>query len=104
MFPGTDDHRISLDEARALVQRRRKLSAVRSDTPICEFFRRDAIDRILAQPGCIGLRVYAGADSQDRQVLVLIGTDAKGRDLTSEIAERGLPCPTFCDDDSPLLK
>jgi hypothetical protein len=104
MFPGKDDHWISLDEARALVQRGRKLMAARSGAPICEFFRREAIDRILAQPECAGLRVYAGADGQDRQVLVLIGTDARGRDLTGEIAERGLPCPTFCDDDSPLLK
>jgi hypothetical protein len=104
MFPGKDDHRISLDEARALVQRRRKLVTEQPDTPICEFFRREAIDRILAQPGCAGLRVYAGADSQGRQVFVMIGTNEKGQDMTGEIAERGLPCPIFCDDDSPLLK
>lgn len=43
-----------------------------------------------------GLRIYHGIEDGKR-VLVLVGTDKEGNDLTDGlILERGLPCPPIC--------
>jgi hypothetical protein len=64
---------------------------------------RAIIDAILQQPGCAGIRIYAGNVTGDER-LVWVGTDADGNDLTSGvIAEECKPCPPFCSAGSPLL-
>jgi hypothetical protein len=55
------------------------------------------IRQILDQENCIGIRIYKAIDDQDQAVLVLIGTDADGNELTNGIiVERGLVCPPYC--------
>lgn len=64
---------------------------------------RAILDEILQQPGCGGIRVYAGGVKGDKR-MVWIGTDTEGNDLTDGvIAEECLACPPFCSVASPLL-
>lgn len=64
---------------------------------------RTVIDEILKQPECSGIRMYAAGPADDVTVVV-VGTDAKGNDLTAGvIAEVAWPCPPWCSDLSRLL-
>jgi hypothetical protein len=93
-------------------------------------FDRIALDNLLAQPGCAGIRVYLGmkTDSEAGKnscwTYVLVGIDANGNDmcgpytaaakakrlalgLTANDDDGGteedpLPCPPSCGDPSPL--
>lgn len=105
MFSGNSDHAITLDQAKALVKRQREhQSAIRGSDPQCEFFGRAALERILAQPGCAGIRIYHGRNDKGQHTLVLVGADGTGSDqLDGTIAEEGLPCPPACDDRSTLV-
>lgn len=61
------------------------------------------VREIVEQPGCVGLRIYLAATAAGDPTVVLVGTDAEGRDLTGGvIAEESQPCPPFCDDTSAL--
>jgi len=42
---------------------------------------RNIIDRILAQPGCIGMRFYYGVNEAGQKTLVYVGVDAQGNDI-----------------------
>jgi len=103
MFSGKEDHAITLEDARAMLQRWTSGRTSLPGDPSAEFFGREALQRILAQPGCVGLRIYHGRNPKNQHALVLVGTDAAGRDLVAGgIAESGLPCPIWCDDTSAL--
>jgi hypothetical protein len=63
-----------------------------------EYFGRDALMSLLTQPGCTGMRIYYGKTDAANPVLVLVGVDVEGRDMTAySIKEVGCPCPPFCD-------
>jgi hypothetical protein len=102
-FPGAEKHEIKLEEARQHIQRHKK-------NPIHPkhhggSFDRAAIDKILAQPGCKGLRYYHGRDEDGKPNLVLVGVDVAGKDMTqASIMERSGFCPPICDATSELLK
>jgi hypothetical protein len=103
MFTGKEDHSITLDVARALVRRWRDHGTALPGDPDCEFFARDILDKILAQEGCVGLRIYHGRNQGGQHALVLVGTDAGGADLVDGvIAEQGKPCPPYCPEGSSL--
>ena len=42
---------------------------------------RNIIDRILAQPGCVGMRFYYGLNEEGQKTLVYVGVDAEGKDI-----------------------
>lgn len=44
------------------------------------FFGRKVIERILAQPGCMGLRIYYALDPNNEQHLLIVGADASQND------------------------
>ena len=101
-FPGAEKHEISLKEAKEHIQRHKK-------NPIHPkyhggMFDRGAIDKILAQPGCKGLRIYQGKNEDGTPSLVLVGVDSAGKDLTQgAVMEMQMPCPPWCDSSSELL-
>jgi hypothetical protein len=69
------------------------------------FFGRNAFDKILAQPGVVGIRYYYAQTDDGQPTLVLVGVDGKGQDVvTGLIMERALPCPPWCDAPSELTK
>lgn len=77
---------------------------------ICETFNRDIFDAILAEEGCVAMRVYFGMDPDMKIKVILVGVDAKNQDILPSskdlgkggdggggyIGEEGLPCPQYC--------
>lgn len=95
-----DKHWIDLDSATQLTAQWRKKHP---KSPKAMGFDRAALDRILKQKGCKGIRCYYAQHDDGSWTLVIVGTDAKGRDMTKgEIAQEGIPCPPDCDSRSPL--
>ena|SRR5579871_1354578 len=42
---------------------------------------RNIIDKILAQPGCVGMRFYYGLNEDGQKTLVYVGIDNDGKDI-----------------------
>lgn len=96
-----ESHRISLQEAVAMVARARQ-------DPTLEVkgwrFEGSIIREILDNPLVTSIRAYAAKDSGDKPTLVLVGTDANGKDVSdATLAEFAHPCPPDCDDSSPFF-
>ena len=78
----------------------------------CETFNRTAFDALLAEPDCVGIRIYFGMDKDLTVKLIVVGVNEKDEDIlpsassTAEdgktISENGLPCPPVCPPSSPL--
>lgn len=94
-----DPHAISLDDAIRLC------AAHRAKDPggtKAWGFPREVAERLLAVKGMAGFRIYA-AEGPEGPTVVLVATDADGRDLvTGYLAEQAFPCPPDCDRASPL--
>jgi len=69
------------------------------------FFGKDILNDILAQPNCVGIRVYYALDRDGVQQMIMVGADANENDLYDGIiAEVSRPCPPYCPTGSPLNK
>jgi hypothetical protein len=67
------------------------------------YFGKKALEEALAQPGCVGARIYYGKHKDGSAALVVIGVDSKGNDITTGIAlQKTLPCPPWCPENSML--
>jgi len=87
-------HEISRAKAREYIQgwRTGRTGGIRGG-----YMDREVLDRILAQPGCTGVRYYHARHPQGHDTIVLVGVTADGRDLwDGTIAEEALPCPPDC--------
>jgi hypothetical protein len=109
-IPPKSDHKISLDAAVKAVSRHRAAhraaaAAVGAQPSGPYGFHAEAFQRILRQPGCVGIRVYPSMYEDGRQSLVLVGVDEKGNDMTSgELSNEPWECPPICPpSDSPLM-
>lgn len=115
-LPPKSDHAISLDDAvRAIANRRQGAGAARPDaaaavagarsTAAAYGFHAAAFERILGQPGCVGIRMYP-ATHNGNETLILVGIDEQGNDMTGgALAEDSWLCPPFCPpDNSPLTR
>lgn len=100
-FTGREDHRVTLAEATAWTAnyRNNNPGAVKS-----HFYGKDAINAILAQTNCVGIRIYHAINDRDEKVLVLVGVKADENDMYDGVmAERGICCPPVCPpSNSPL--
>jgi hypothetical protein len=56
------------------------------------YLGRNIIDKILAQPGCVGIRFHYGVNDKGQKTLVYIGVDADGKDLVKRtmVTENGV--------------
>jgi len=89
------DHHIPLQAAAALTRRFRQGAA--KGAVVAQMIGRKALEELLAQPGCEGLRIYYGQEQEGAPALVLVGVDAADTDLTGgTILEQLYPCPPFC--------
>jgi len=115
VIPSADAHPISLNQAIAMTTLYREnretilLPEYRGKNILClnETFNKDAIQSILNQTDCAGIRVYYGM-SDDLQVhAIFVGVNTNGEDIVSisknysddgdgEIMEEGQRCPTYC--------
>lgn len=110
-------HQISLESAirmTTLYRTRRELLQAELEgklvLPISETFNRKAFDDLLAQPGCMGVRMYLALDDayQLRTLFVAVREDeteilpASITEASGEIIEVGKICPPDCTTSSPL--
>jgi hypothetical protein len=98
-FDGNEDHRIKFEDAAALTKAYRDNSP--ASAPKGGFFGRAAIEQILSQNGCMGIRYYHGQDASGKAVIVLVGTDANEDDQVDVTSghvcrEMAIPCPNRC--------
>lgn len=102
-FTGNENHDITLVEATAWTANYRKQAPTNSTN--AHFFGKDAIQAILDQTNCVGIRIYYALDPEGRQQLIVVGADAHENDLyEGRLAERSFPCPPTCGGGgSPLL-
>lgn len=93
---------ITLEEAKTFVFdfRKKYPDSIKGYFAGCE-----KVGAILAQEGCIGIRMYNGYDCvEDKTNLVIVGVNTSERDMTDGlILERAMPCPQYCDVSSPLF-
>ena len=67
------------------------------------FFGNRIIEKILAQPDCVGIRCYHALDHQGTPQLIIVGADANENDLYEGIiAEVARPCPPYSSTPNPL--
>lgn len=119
LLPGVS-HYISLADAKIMTARyRNEMENILAPQyqgagilSVCETFNRGEFDYVLAQPDCVGLRVYfgmteelkvkvivVGVNSEDEDILPSSGAAAAGGDGETGIIEYGRPCPEYCPKD-----
>jgi hypothetical protein len=66
-------------------------------------FDRRALDALLSQPGCAGIRIYRALNEEGAEQVVLVGTDDMANDILPPtvdgdgvVAELAWPCPPAC--------
>lgn len=100
-LPSKNNQLITLEEASIFTQNFRKDAT--ADAIKGGLFWKEYIEKIIDQPDCVALRYYYGQDESGKPLLVLVGVDKDGHDITKgAIAEVALPCPPFCDDPNSL--
>jgi hypothetical protein len=101
---GKENHRIPLEAARKMTKRFRDANKGGPRKVRGHAVSRGVLEEILAQPGCMGLRMYHAVDDSGEETLVIVGITAEDADLTEGvIAEQTRPCPPVCAE-SELLR
>ncbi|MGD1844508.1 MAG: hypothetical protein ACFB10_03860 [Salibacteraceae bacterium] len=99
-FNGTEGASIPLETASGWTSNYR--TANPGET-LAHFFGREIIERILAQPGCEGIRMYYALDEHGKKQLLLVGSAADENDqVDGTIADLSIPCPDACGNSNPL--
>ncbi len=104
------NHEISLQTAVDMTRRYRANKPV--NFPQCETFGVDAIERLLATPGCVSLRIYYGMKADNEVDAILVAANEAGEDILPDLAssetddpvilEDSLRCPDHCPPASSL--
>jgi hypothetical protein len=83
------------------------------DDVLAHFMGRNVIENILAQPGCVGIRMFHAQNELGIRQLVLVGVDNKGNNILQFntigengemlkkkgiVADRSRLCPPYCGD------
>ncbi len=94
-FTGHEDHSITLATAAEWTANFRR--TIQSGDTRGHFYGKDAIQAILNQEGCVGIRIYYALDERAAKQLIIVGTKADENDLYNGLlAERSIPCPPLC--------
>lgn len=100
-FTGNEDHEISLSEASQLTTNYR--NAVSEGSIKGGFFGKSAIQEILDQEKCVGIRIYYAHEEDGTPTFVVVGVEANEDDLIGgKIAEMPIACPPRCGSDNEL--
>ena len=87
---GNENHQVDLATAVRFINSHK--SNLKAPTIKGGFFARNAFEKILAQPGVIGIRYYYAQTDEGAPTLVLVGVDSRGQDIqTGFIMERIAP-------------
>lgn len=61
------------------------------------FYGKDKLNDILAQEGCVGIRMYFAENEDGEKTLVLVGAESNENDMDEgKVLEFGIPCPDRC--------
>lgn len=100
---GNENHVVTLDQAVKFIQNFKNHPT--APTIKGGHFARSIFDKILAQPGCVGIRYYYAALDDGSPTMVLVGVDQNGNDIDSGvIGEAITPCPPVCGSANQLNK
>jgi hypothetical protein len=100
-FTGNENHDIKLEDAVRLTRNYRDIAG--EDSFRAGYFGRNAIQKILDQQQCVGIRIYNAVNDEGSPNYVLVGVTEDEKDLyDGELAEYSLGCPPYCDPNSPL--
>lgn len=100
-FTGNENHDIPLSTASQWTKNYREANP--SGAVKGHFYGKAAIQAILAQSNCVGVRIYYALDDTGAKKLVLTGVDANENDLYNGVlVERGLDCPPYSGTANPL--
>lgn len=102
-YTGNENHIVTLDQAVKYIQNFKNFPA----TPSIKgaYFGRSAFDKILAQPGCIGIRYYYAKKDDGTATIVLVGVNGSGNDITGgPVSDDSFPCPPYCGGPNQLNK
>ena len=96
------DHKISLPDAAKKTKKYKEKKEHKKPCPPGAFHRH-AFERILAQPGCVGIRAYPAEQDDGDMTMILVGVDERGNDMVAgELAQDWLTCPDVCSDGNEL--
>jgi hypothetical protein len=92
---GYKNQSISFQEATGLLKTSERIAA--SDAVIAQYFGKDLVDKILAQPGCVGVQMYYGKHANGKPGVIFVGVDKNGKDMVSVVlAGPATICPPYC--------
>jgi hypothetical protein len=93
-FTGHENHDIPLSEASQWTANYRNANP---NEVKAHYFGGDAIQSVLAQTNCVGLRIYYALTDTGAKQLVIVGVDANQNDLVNGIIlDRSILCPPDC--------
>jgi len=100
-FNENTNHSISLADAAAMTKKFR--DGAGQGAIIASAFNKKALQNILDQENCIGIRMYYAKNENGELTLVLVGVKDNGDDIyDGELAEWGANCPPNCGASNPL--
>lgn len=106
-FTGEEGERIDLTEATKLVTNWRRQNPG-PEVIRAHFFGKKNVEDVLAQPSCVGIRIYYALDDSGKKQLVVVGADKDGNNIIPQgqtnlvttdegiILDVSMPCPSFC--------
>ncbi|MFT6983702.1 MAG: hypothetical protein ACJAUD_002481, partial [Crocinitomicaceae bacterium] len=61
------------------------------------FLGKEKLEKLLAQPGAMGIRIYFGQDpTSGEKTVALVAAGEDENDMTDLILDKALPCPYTC--------
>jgi hypothetical protein len=94
-FAGYKNQSISFQETIGLIKTYERIAA--SDAVIAQYFGKELVGKILAQPGCVGVRMYYGKHTNGKHGVIILGVDKNGKDMVSGVlAMPTWVCPPYC--------
>ncbi len=101
VFTGNENHYVTLAEASEYT-RNYRMTMQEGDTK-GRFFAASIFRKILAQQGCVGVRVYYARHNDGSPTSVLVGVDQFGFDLYGGVVgQKAMECPPWCASPNPL--
>ena len=101
-YTGQEDHSINLNDAAEMTKRYRD-TVTGTSSFLGAYFGKSALQEILDQQGCVGLRIYNAKAASDSLNYVIVGVNSSGEDLEDgKLAEHGAGCPPYCPQNSKL--
>ena len=107
--PQARNHDIDLDGAAKLTERHRRQATVQGTRGAGEgdlggLFSKEAVAKLLSQPGAKFLRFYYGRNERGGKELVLVAADEQGNDITALAMDGHFPCPPWCPPGASALR